>query len=195
MNVPLFWPCDGVLCVWAVDCSVPHRVWQQLTVPKASTNRGYGSIYLYPGSGLSTRKQGWVCPLCLFVKLKTVVPHTWTLSLSKLSFCFFLFLFFVVEMIDVWSLNLPSTPPAAQVIEHEHAVNKISFIARDVTDNRAFGYVCGAEGQHQFFAIKTAQQVRRTNSQYVTIPLPMSRYDCIAVASNDQCVAWNRSLS
>ncbi|XP_076126037.1 disabled homolog 2 [Alosa pseudoharengus] len=40
----------------------------------------------------------------------------------------------------------------------EHAVNKISFIARDVTDNRAFGYVCGAEGQHQFFALKTAQQ-------------------------------------
>lgn len=46
-----------------------------------------------------------------------------------------------------------------QVIEHEHAVNKISFIARDITDNRAFGYVCGAEGQHQFFAIKTIQQV------------------------------------
>ncbi|XP_062905699.1 disabled homolog 2 isoform X2 [Mobula hypostoma] len=44
------------------------------------------------------------------------------------------------------------------VIEHEHTVNRISFIARDVTDNRAFGYVCGAEGQHQFFAIKTAQQ-------------------------------------
>ena len=46
-----------------------------------------------------------------------------------------------------------------KVIEHEHPVNKISFIARDVTDNRAFGYVCGGECQHQFFAIKTGQQV------------------------------------
>ncbi|NXF42020.1 DAB2 protein, partial [Nyctibius bracteatus] len=45
------------------------------------------------------------------------------------------------------------------VIEHEHPVNKISFIARDVTDNCAFGYICRGEGQHQFFAIKTAQQV------------------------------------
>lgn len=52
----------------------------------------------------------------------------------------------------------------SKVIEHEHVVNKISFIARDVTDNRAFGYVCGAEGQHQFFAIKTAQQVNVCSS-------------------------------
>ncbi|EGW06631.1 Disabled-like 2 [Cricetulus griseus] len=50
-----------------------------------------------------------------------------------------------------------------KVIEHEHPVNKISFIARDVTDNRAFGYVCGGEGQHQFFAIKTGQQVEEAS--------------------------------
>nr|XP_057920416.1 disabled homolog 2 isoform X1 [Doryrhamphus excisus]XP_057920417.1 disabled homolog 2 isoform X1 [Doryrhamphus excisus]XP_057920418.1 disabled homolog 2 isoform X1 [Doryrhamphus excisus]XP_057920419.1 disabled homolog 2 isoform X1 [Doryrhamphus excisus] len=61
------------------------------------------------------------------------------------------------------------------VIEHEHAVNKISFIARDVTDNRAFGYVCGAEGQHQFFAIKTAQQAE---------PLVMDLKDLFQVIFN-----------
>ena len=42
------------------------------------------------------------------------------------------------------------------VIEHEHPVTKISFIARDVTDNRAFGYICGGEGQHQFFCHKNS---------------------------------------
>ena len=57
----------------------------------------------------------------------------------------------------IWSAN--EYYVLTQVIEQEHVVNKISFIARDVTDNRAFGYVCGAEGQHQFFAIKTGQQV------------------------------------
>ncbi|XP_037677170.1 disabled homolog 2-like [Choloepus didactylus] len=46
------------------------------------------------------------------------------------------------------------------VIEYEHPVNKISFIACDVTNNRAFSYVYGREGQHQFFAIKTGQQVK-----------------------------------
>ncbi|XP_054613787.1 disabled homolog 2 isoform X6 [Dunckerocampus dactyliophorus] len=61
------------------------------------------------------------------------------------------------------------------VIEHEHMVNKISFIARDVTDNRAFGYVCGAEGQHQFFAIKTAQQAE---------PLVMDLKDLFQVIFN-----------
>ncbi|XP_034156540.2 disabled homolog 2 isoform X3 [Pangasianodon hypophthalmus] len=61
------------------------------------------------------------------------------------------------------------------VIEHEHAVNKISFIARDITDNRAFGYVCGAEGQHQFFAIKTIQQAQ---------PLVMDLKDLFQVIFN-----------
>lgn len=80
--------------------------------------------------------------------------------------------YFNVHQIVFVSAN-KNTVLVTQVIEHEHVVNKISFIARDVTDNRAFGYVCGAEGQHQFFAIKTAQQVthKKTKTQTHTSTL------------------------
>lgn len=45
-----------------------------------------------------------------------------------------------------------------QEVEHEHPVHRISFIARDLTDRRAFGYIFGAgEGKHSFFGIKTAK--------------------------------------
>jgi len=44
----------------------------------------------------------------------------------------------------------------SQATNHTHAVHRISFISRDVTDARAFGYVYGAgEGKHKFYAIKT----------------------------------------
>ncbi|XP_030228355.1 disabled homolog 1 isoform X7 [Gadus morhua] len=43
------------------------------------------------------------------------------------------------------------------VLQHHHAVHEISYIAKDITDHRAFGYVCGKEGNHRFVAIKTAQ--------------------------------------
>ncbi|XP_051026889.1 disabled homolog 1 isoform X2 [Acomys russatus] len=42
-------------------------------------------------------------------------------------------------------------------LQHHHAVHEISYIAKDITDHRAFGYVCGREGNHRFVAIKTAQ--------------------------------------
>ena len=49
-------------------------------------------------------------------------------------------------------------PYVWQDVEHEHSVHRISFIARDLTDRRAFGYIFGAgEGKHKFFGIKTAK--------------------------------------
>nr|ABA54873.1 disabled1 transcript variant 2 [Danio rerio] len=47
------------------------------------------------------------------------------------------------------------------VLQHHHAVHEISYIAKDITDHRAFGYVCGKEGNHRFVAIKTAQSAER----------------------------------
>ncbi|KAL2097289.1 hypothetical protein ACEWY4_006496 [Coilia grayii] len=41
------------------------------------------------------------------------------------------------------------------VMQHHHAVHEISYIAKDTRDHRAFGYVCGKEGNHKFVAIKT----------------------------------------
>ena len=48
-----------------------------------------------------------------------------------------------------------------QAIQYTHPVHKISFIARDMSDNRAFGYIFGVgDGTHKFFAIKTEKAVR-----------------------------------
>ncbi|XP_069934542.1 disabled homolog 1 isoform X3 [Oryctolagus cuniculus] len=47
--------------------------------------------------------------------------------------------------------------PFSRALQHHHAVHEISYIAKDITDHRAFGYVCGKEGNHRFVAIKTAQ--------------------------------------
>ncbi|XP_041063752.1 DAB adaptor protein 1a [Carcharodon carcharias] len=42
-------------------------------------------------------------------------------------------------------------------MQHHHAVHEVSYIAKDITDHRAFGYICGKEGNHRFVAIKTSQ--------------------------------------
>ncbi|XP_072172938.1 uncharacterized protein [Diadema setosum] len=41
---------------------------------------------------------------------------------------------------------------------HQHEVHRISFISRDPTDFRAFGYVTGEQGNHKFYGIKTEKQ-------------------------------------
>jgi disabled family protein 2 len=49
---------------------------------------------------------------------------------------------------------------------YHHPVHKISFIAQDANDSRAFGYVFGSPNLgHRFFGIKTekhAQQVSQS---------------------------------
>jgi len=43
---------------------------------------------------------------------------------------------------------------------YDHAVNKISYIAKDPTDNRAFGYIyTETKGKHMYFGIKTDRPV------------------------------------
>jgi len=57
-------------------------------------------------------------------------------------------------------------PLSLQDCLYHHPVHKISFIAQDMSDSRAFGYIYGSpDTGHRFFGIKTdkaASQVSRT---------------------------------
>lgn len=56
-----------------------------------------------------------------------------------------------------------------QILLHQHAVRCISFIWRDPTDSRAFGYITAltADTKKQFFAIKTEKTVGALSSRVV----------------------------
>lgn len=49
---------------------------------------------------------------------------------------------------------------------YHHPVHKISFIAQDMTDSRAFGYIFGSpDSGHRFFGIKTDKAASQVNIQ------------------------------
>lgn len=55
-----------------------------------------------------------------------------------------------------WNICLIFVLPYSQDCLYHHAVHKISFIAQDMADPRAFGYIFGSPDQgHRFFGIKT----------------------------------------
>lgn len=76
----------------------------------------------------------------------------------------------------------------SQALQHHHAVHEISYIAKDITDHRAFGYVCGKEGNHRFVAIKTAQAVS-TPSREGTFPVTWQWHCCSLEAHCDVCLS------
>jgi len=61
-------------------------------------------------------------------------------------------------LVNVSLEGLKITDLLTSELLHQHAVHRISFIARDLTDRRAFGYVYGNDdGTHSFYGIKTAK--------------------------------------
>ena len=49
---------------------------------------------------------------------------------------------------------------------YHHPVHKISFIAQDMTDKRAFGYVFGSpDTGHQFFGVKTEKDAGQVGTK------------------------------
>lgn len=56
---------------------------------------------------------------------------------------------------------------------YHHPVHKISFIAQDMTDSRAFGYIFGSpDTGHRFFGIKTDKAASQ-----VSMNIPIIKYN------------------
>lgn len=53
---------------------------------------------------------------------------------------------------------------------YHHPVHKISFIAQDMSDSRAFGYIFGSpDTGHRFFGIKTDKAASQVNLSSVLL--------------------------
>ena len=61
---------------------------------------------------------------------------------------------------------------------YHHPVHKISFIAQDMSDSRAFGYIYGSpENGHRFFGIKTEKAAGQVYIFYILrVPTNSSQY-------------------
>lgn len=59
---------------------------------------------------------------------------------------------------------------------YHHPIHKISFIAQDMVDSRAFGYIFGSpDTGHRFFGIKTDKAASQVMSNHVLIDFCNSR--------------------
>lgn len=76
---------------------------------------------------------------------------------------------------------------------YHHPVHKISFIAQDMTDSRAFGYIFGSpDSGHRFFGIKTDKAASQVNIDRARVAGNILRRNCSPFAG---CVGDARSIS
>lgn len=72
---------------------------------------------------------------------------------------------------------------------YHHPVHKISFIAQDMTDSRAFGYIFGSpESGHRFFGIKTDKAASQVCYCLISVILYIHNIELILILCEKFCV-------